>query len=197
MSGVPNRLTQSADLNKEIVQNKEQVVGVQEYYNVYCDAVADLYHIGHVNFLNAAYDQGVKCAHQKFANSPRIPKVHMIVGIHNDKTVETYKRAPINTMKERISVVEHHYRVFKVIPNAPLVLTENYLKKHNIDLVCGNAGTTGDPYYDSFNHVPKQLKMFAIIPRTPSISTTTIIDRVIKRANDALVETFGGSPRKD
>ena len=56
-------------------------------YRVYVDAVADLYHIGHVNFLNAAYEQGIKCAEQKYFDAPQTPPVHLIVGIHNDKTV--------------------------------------------------------------------------------------------------------------
>jgi len=46
-------------------------------------------------------------------------------------------------MEERLAAVESHRFVNKVIPYAPLGITENWLQKYNIDLVCGNACITG------------------------------------------------------
>ena len=50
-------------------------------------------------------------------------------------------------MNERIKVVEACRYVDQVIPDAPLVITEEYLKKHNIDLVIhGHSEKENDKY---------------------------------------------------
>ena len=60
---------------------------------VYADMCADLFHAGHVNYL--------KQLKQNVA-----PKVWLVVGVHSDATVKSYKRTPICTMEERIAVLE-------------------------------------------------------------------------------------------
>jgi len=82
--------------------------------NIYTDMCADLFHYGHVNLL--------KNAKQLVGDMG-----NLIVGIHSDKTIESYKRKPIMTMEERIAVVEACKFVDRVIPDAPLVITEDYI----------------------------------------------------------------------
>ena len=81
--------------------------------------VADLFHYGHVNFLRQASSHGD----------------FLLVGIHADETVETYKRTPILTMQERIASVEGCRYVDEVVPNAPLEITREWIEKHDIDLI--------------------------------------------------------------
>lgn len=50
--------------------------------NIYTDMCADLFHYGHVNLLKNA-----KQLVGEMGN--------LIVGIHSDKTIESYKRKPI------------------------------------------------------------------------------------------------------
>ena len=87
--------------------------------NIYVDMVGDLFHINHINLIKEA---------KKFGK-------YLIVGVHSDSDVESYKCTPILTMDERIGVIESCKYVHKVIPNAPLVVTKDYLDKNNIDLV--------------------------------------------------------------
>ena len=49
---------------------------------MYVDMVADLFHYGHVNFLRQARECGD----------------YLLVGVHADETVMTYKRRPILSM---------------------------------------------------------------------------------------------------
>ena len=74
--------------------------------------VADLFHYGHVNFLKQCHKLGD----------------YLIVGIHSDKDVETYKRKPILSFEERIKVVQACKYVDKVV-KGPLILTTEFLKK--------------------------------------------------------------------
>ena len=57
---------------------------------VYTDMVADLYHLGHVRYLKQCAGLGPPGT------------LDLVVGIHSDETVESYKRTPVCTMEERI-----------------------------------------------------------------------------------------------
>ena len=53
--------------------------------------VADLFHYGHVEFLKRVSDLGD----------------YVLIGIHSDNVVESYKRRPIMTMEERILLMQN------------------------------------------------------------------------------------------
>ena len=131
---------------------------------VYVDAVADLTHAGHIAMFKRAREMGD----------------YLIVGIHSDKDVESYKRLPILTMEERIAAVAACRFVDEVIANAPLRTNEEYIKKHKIDVV-----VHGDDFNPeaiaSYYEVPIRLGIFKTIPYTPGISTTNIIERIVER----------------
>jgi len=122
---------------------------------------ADLFHYGHVNFLKNASLVGDQ----------------LIVGIHSDKVVEEYKRAPIMTMNERIAVVAAVKYVDEVIPDAPLLIDEKWIKKHDIDMI-----VHGDDWeiskLQNIYKIPIEMGIFKTVPHTPSISTTDIIKRL-------------------
>ena len=127
----------------------------------YTDMCADLFHYGHVCFL-----QRVK----QFGDL-------LYVGIHNDETILSYKRKPIMKMKERIIVVEACKYVDKVIPDAPLYITEEFIKQYNIDKVvtCHRNRENIKLMYE----VPYRKQMLEQIYYTNGISTTKIIQRVL------------------
>ena len=76
---------------------------------VYVDAVADLFHYGHVGFLEKASALGD----------------YLIVGVHSDETVSSYKRKPVMRMDERIAVVQGCRFVDEVV-----AFLENYRKSN-------------------------------------------------------------------
>src|SRR5881227_114133 len=86
---------------------------------IYVDMVGDLFHRGHVELLKAARSLGD----------------YLIVGVLSDTVATTYKRCPIMTMDERISVIQACRFVDEVIPNAPFVVTSEFLRVHGISLV--------------------------------------------------------------
>ena len=57
---------------------------------VYVDMCGDLLHYGHIRFLENAKKLGNK----------------LIVGIHSNETIESYKRTPVCNMEERIELVK-------------------------------------------------------------------------------------------
>lgn len=128
---------------------------------VYTDMTGDLFHYGHVNALKQCKEYGDI----------------LIVGVHNDETVNSYKRYPIMNMEERIQVIEACKYVDKVIENAPIVITENYIKSNNIDIVC-ITDTRDDEQNLEFYGIPIRMGIVKKFKYTNSISTTEIIKKI-------------------
>lgn len=134
--------------------------------NIYADMVADLFHYGHVRFL--------KRIKEKYPNDK------LIIGIHHDDEVEIYKRIPIMSLSERVEVVKACKYVDDVIPNAPVNITEEYLEKHNIDLVIHAHFESENSRYEKMYEIPSKLNKFKRLEPTIGISTTQILERINK-----------------
>ena len=128
---------------------------------------ADLFHFGHVNFLKQASEIGD----------------YLIAGIHSDETVQNYKRSPIMTMEERISIVASCRYVDEVIPDAPLIIDLKWIKKHNIHLVVHGDDFSEDLLQLCYK-IPIEMGIFKKVPYTPGISTTDITNRLKNTLND-------------
>jgi cytidyltransferase-like protein len=126
--------------------------------------VADLFHAGHVAFLARARTLGDI----------------LMVGIHSDETVASYKRLPILTMEERIAVVEACKYVDAVIPDAPLQVTAEWLDRYEIDLVV-HGDDFSQASLEQFYGVPSERGVLRLVPYTTTISTSAIIARVLSR----------------
>ena len=90
-----------------------------DHARVYVDMVGDLFHMGHVEFLKAAREFGD----------------WLVVGVLSDEVASAYKRRPIMTLAERVAVVEACRYVDEVVPNAPYIVTTEFLDEHDISLV--------------------------------------------------------------
>ncbi len=129
---------------------------------VYADVVGDLFHMGHVSLLKQASELGDV----------------LIVGVHSDEAVATYKRRPVLTMEERMAVIASCRYVDQIIPDAPLVIRQEFLKEHRIDLVVHGDDLSEDNDLQGFYAEPRRLGILRIVPYTPTISTSAIIARI-------------------
>jgi len=132
--------------------------------------VADLFHYGHLEFLRqiSAYKR---------------PGDKLYIGIHSDKTVESYKRTPILTMDERIKILEGCVYIDCIIPDSPLTISMDYINKHKIDTVFIPDNRTEEEI-KLMVEIPYAKGMVKKIPYTHTISTTDIIARI--KARDGL-----------
>jgi choline-phosphate cytidylyltransferase len=90
--------------------------------------------------------------------------------------------------------------VDEVIPDAPWVVTEEFLNKHNIDFVAhdslpyADASGAGNDVYEFV----KKLGKFKETQRTDGISTSDIIMRIVKDYNEYVMRNLArGYTRKD
>ena len=123
--------------------------------------VADLFHYGHVNFLRLARTHGD----------------YLLVGVHADETVMSYKRRPILSMEERVASVKHCRYVDEVISDAPLTIDRAWIEQHEIDLILHGDDVSRETE-ESWYRTPIEMGIYRSVAYTPGISTTEIIARI-------------------
>ncbi|CAE7642689.1 CCT2 [Symbiodinium sp. KB8] len=148
---------------------------------IYADGVFDLFHHGHARALQQA--------------KTMFPNTTLIVGCCSDALTHSYKGQTVLLDTERYAALSHCAHVDEVVENAPWVLTPAFLDEHDIDFVChdaapytdtsGASGDSGDIYGEL-----KRMGRFLETQRTPSVSTTDIIVRVIQRYNEYIARNM-------
>jgi len=136
-------------------------------YTGYVTMVGDLFHYGHVRFLKQAKS---RCD-------------HLLVGIHADNIVQTYKQKPTMSMEERIEVVRACKYVDDVLADAPLITTPELLDKLNIDIVFVSISPTPNYAINDFYH--NIADKLLTLEYTATISTTNIIKRITSQNQPA------------
>lgn len=134
---------------------------------VYVAGAFDLFHVGHLDFLEKAKSHGD----------------YLIVGLHTDPVVNQYKGGnyPIMNLHERVLSVLACKYVNEVVIGAPYSVTADLMEHFNVGLVCHGqthiACDVGniDPYA-----IPKQMGKFQLIDSGNSITTEDIVERIIR-----------------
>lgn len=138
---------------------------------VYVDMVGDLFHPGHIDFLRKAKAEGD----------------YLIVGVHPDELVESYKRRPILTLEERVRAISACRYVDEVIAGSPLPVTKEWIEKYKIDLVIHGDDFSLEQAKDHYGD-PIELGIFKMVPYTSGISTSNIIQRILDRDATSLLK---------
>ena len=132
---------------------------------VYADMVGDLFHYGHVRFLERARALGDT----------------LVVGVHSDETVAGYKRAPVMSMAERIQVIAACQFVDEVIPDAPLQVTREWIEEHDLDVVV-HGDDLDEETLGMMYGTPRDMGILTLVPYANGVSTTEIMERVRRRS---------------
>ena len=126
----------------------------------YTYGVYDLFHIGHINLFKRIKEKCDK----------------LIVGVHNDEQVMTYKKAPIISYADRLEMVKSCRYVDDVYENADLITTNDLLFKLNADYVF--AGRENLEYINKYYQVSDD--KLILLDRTSHICTSDVINKIIK-----------------
>jgi len=117
----------------------------------------DVFHIGHVNILERAKKEGD----------------YLIVGLSSDELNFSKKqRYPVYPQAQRVKIIESLRFVDEVFIEESLDLKAQYIQQFNADIL-----VMGDDWVGKFDSM-KQYCEVKYLPRTPSISTTEIIEVV-------------------
>ncbi|GAV83846.1 CTP_transf_2 domain-containing protein [Cephalotus follicularis] len=153
---------------------------------VYADGIYDLFHFGHAGSLEQA--------------KKLFPNTYLLVGCCNDETTHKYKGKTVMTDKERYESLRHCRWVDEVIPDAPWVITQEFLDKHQIDYVAhdslpyADASGAGKDVYEFV----KSAGRFKETKRTEGISTSDLLMRILKDYNQYVMRNLDrGYSRKE
>ncbi|HET9872013.1 MAG TPA: adenylyltransferase/cytidyltransferase family protein [Propionibacteriaceae bacterium] len=122
----------------------------------------DVLHVGHVRVLNRAAEFGDR----------------LIVGVSSDALNLAKKgRTPIFTQDERLEIVANLKVVDAVFVEESLELKREYVIEHRADILV--MGDDWEGKFDFLNDICKVV----YLPRTPSVSTTGIIEHISTSAS--------------
>ncbi len=117
----------------------------------------DLFHIGHLNILQRASEMGGR----------------LVVGISSDAlNFHKKQRNPVYSQQERMSIVAQIKGVDSVFLEESLEKKGDYIRDYGAHVLVMGDDWLGR--FDHFNH----LCQVCYLPRTPSVSTTSIIEVV-------------------
>lgn len=117
----------------------------------------DVFHIGHINILERAKQEGD----------------YLIVGVSSDQlNFNKKKRYPVYSQDQRMKIIQSLRFVDEVFVEESLELKPNYIRQYNADIL-----VMGDDWAGRFD-VMSDFCEVKYLPRTPSISTTEIIEIV-------------------
>ena len=115
----------------------------------------DVFHIGHVNIFKRAKEYGKT----------------LIVGVSSDElNISKKGRAPVYSLKSRIGIIESIRYVDEVFVEESLELKRQYILDKKADILV--MGNDWEGKFDEFNDICQ----VCYLPRTPSVSTTEIIE---------------------
>lgn len=126
----------------------------------------DLFHIGHVEFLRQCKEL---CD-------------WLVVALNTDAFAERYKRKPILNLVERFVMLESCRYVDQVIVNTGEENSREAIRLSKASVILHGDDWTGDLYFQQLGVTEEWLKKHGVtvqyVPYSPSLSTSTIIERV-------------------
>jgi glycerol-3-phosphate cytidylyltransferase len=136
----------------------------------------DLLHIGHLNILNGAWEQG-RVKVRIYKDHPEVwwwgPDPTLIVGVSSDKMNFAKKQKyPILPQQDRMVIIESLKMVSEVFLEESMEKKREYIEEHDAHVL-----VMGDDWKGKFDEF-KDICEVVYLPRTPSISTTEIIEKI-------------------
>jgi len=130
---------------------------------IYTKIVADLFHVGHVNFLREASLRGDK----------------LVIHVVDDARVTNYKGKPVMSQSERIAVVSSCKYVDEVLESGPKVITKSFMDENGYSAYAfgySNESEKAAKFADCSDLPPE---MIEIVDYTNNISTSDLKRRVL------------------
>ena len=135
--------------------------------NIYVIGVFDLFHTGHVELLKRAKALGDR----------------LIVAINSDRIVESYKRKPYISERDRLAVVE----ACRYVDEAFVIDTfdnKEAIVKNNINIIVHGSDWAGEGYMKQISVDQAFLDNHGVsmvfLPYTQGISTSQILESIKK-----------------
>ncbi|KAE8454093.1 hypothetical protein EG329_007871 [Mollisiaceae sp. DMI_Dod_QoI] len=130
---------------------------------IWVDGCWDFFHHGHAGAMLQARQLGTE----------------LYVGIHSDESILENKGPTVMTLEERVAAVDACRWVTQPVPNAPYVTTLPWISHFGCKYVVHGDDITSDSSGEDCYRYVKAAGRFKVVKRTPSISTTDLVGRML------------------
>ncbi|KAK4891778.1 choline phosphate cytidylyltransferase [Elasticomyces elasticus] len=147
---------------------------------LWIDGCFDFFHHGHA---------GVMLQSRRLGTS-------LVVGLHSDEAILANKGPTVMSLKERVLAVEACRFSSKCVPHAPYVTSLPWISHYGCKYVTHGDDITSDASGEDCYRFVKKAGRMKIVPRTPGISTTDLVGRMLLCTKEhfirSLVDTLRG-----
>lgn len=139
-----------------------------QHERIYIDGCLDMMHHGHTGAIRQAKTMGK----------------YLVCGVHNDEEITLNKGIPVMNSDERYTAAAACKWVDEVAEGAPYVMDLSYMDAKGCGFVVhGDDITTDANGVDCYQEV-KDKGRFLVCKRTPAISTTDLVGRMLLHTRD-------------
>ncbi|KAI5778280.1 hypothetical protein EDC01DRAFT_724076 [Geopyxis carbonaria] len=143
---------------------------------IWIDGCFDFTHHGHAGAILQAKKLGT----------------HLCAGIHSDASILANKGPAVMSLPERLSTIAACRWVDTAIPNAPYVTEPAWMDHHGCQYVVHGDDVTTDASGEDCYRVVKAAGRFKVVKRTPGISTTDLVGRMLLCTRTHHMPELGG-----
>ena len=130
---------------------------------LWIDGCFDFFHHGHT---------GVMLQSRRLGNE-------LLVGLHSDEDIAANKGPTVMNLEERIAAVDACRFSTKCVPHAPYVTSIPWISHYGCRYVTHGDDITSDASGNDCYRFVKKAGRMKIVPRTPGISTTDLVGRML------------------
>ncbi|KAI0142242.1 phosphoethanolamine cytidylyltransferase-like protein [Xylariaceae sp. FL1272] len=130
---------------------------------IWLDGCWDFFHHGHAGAMLQARQLGSE----------------LYVGVHSDEDILSNKGPTVMDLAERLAAVDACRWVTKSVADAPYVTELSFIGKYGCKYVVHGDDITSDSNGEDCYRFVKQAGRFKVVKRTPSISTTDLVGRML------------------
>ncbi|CAG8983720.1 hypothetical protein HYALB_00006289 [Hymenoscyphus albidus] len=141
---------------------------------IWVDGCWDFFHHGHAGAMLQARQLGTE----------------LVVGIHSDKAILENKGPTVMTLEERISAVDACRWVTQSVAYAPYVTSLPWISHYGCKYVVHGDDITSDSSGEDCYRYVKAAGRFKVVKRTPSISTTDLVGRMLLCTRTHFIKSF-------
>ncbi|KAK8139115.1 phosphoethanolamine cytidylyltransferase-like protein [Apiospora sp. TS-2023a] len=130
---------------------------------IWVDGCWDFFHHGHAGAMLQARQLGTE----------------LYVGVHSDEDILDNKGPTVMTLQERLAAVDACRWVTKSVSHAPYVTQLDFISHYGCKYVVHGDDITSDSSGEDCYRFVKAAGRFKVVKRTPSISTTDLVGRML------------------
>ncbi|KAL2041053.1 hypothetical protein N7G274_005997 [Stereocaulon virgatum] len=143
---------------------------------IWVDGCFDFAHHGHAGAILQARRLGTE----------------LLVGIHSDEEILENKGPTVMTLKERVAAVDACRWSTKSVPYAPYVTSLPWISHYGCQYVVHGDDITSDSGGEDCYRYVKAAGRFLVVKRTPGISTTDLVGRMLLCTKNHFIKSLWG-----